>query len=71
MRDLNRDLLLLQRRANGGSHGTRRDRSYALAQMANTLHERGYRGLRAKGLKAKHIEALARDWREGACPTPP
>ena len=63
MRDLNRDLLLLQRRAgNAGSHATRRDRSYALAQMANTLHESGYCGLRAGGLKPKHIEALVRDW---------
>ena len=51
MRDLNFDLLQLQRRAAGdGSHATRRDRSYALAQMANALHEAGYRGLRAKGL---------------------
>ena len=62
MRDLNWDLLQLQRRSGGGSHATRRDRSYALAQMANTLHETGYRGLRAKGLKGKHIEALVRDW---------
>ena len=64
MRDLNWDLLQLQRLESGGSHATRRDRSYALAQMAATLHERGYRGLRAKGLKAKHIEALVRDWRD-------
>ena len=62
MRDLNWDLLQLQQRAGEGSHGTRRDRSYALAQMANALHEVGYRGLRAKGLKGKHIEALVRDW---------
>ena len=63
MRDLNWDLLQLQRRAgDDGSHATRRDRSYALAQMANTLHEAGYRGLRAKGLKGKHIEAPVRDW---------
>ena len=65
MRDLNWDLLQLQRRSGGGSHATRRDRSYALAQMANTLHETGYRGLRAKGLKGKHIEALVRAWSEG------
>ena len=64
MRDLNWDLLQLQRRAgDDGSHATRRDRSYALARMANTLHEAGYRGLRAKGLKAKHVEALLRHWR--------
>ena len=62
MRDLNWDLLQLQRRAGEGSHGTRRDRSYALAQMANALHDAGYVGLRAKGLKGKHIEALVRDW---------
>ena len=62
MRDLNWDLLQLQRQAGEGSHGTRRDRSYALAQMANALHDAGYRGLRTKGLKGKHIEALVRDW---------
>ena len=65
MRDLNWDLLQLQRRAGAdGSHATRRDRSYALAQMANALHEAGYRGLRAKGLKGKHVEALVRHWRQ-------
>ena len=42
MRDLNWDLLQFQRRTAAGSHGTRRDRAYALAQMANTLHELGY-----------------------------
>ena len=62
MRDLNWDLLQLQRRSVDGSHATRRDRAYALAQMANALHELGYRGLRANGLKGKHIEALVRDW---------
>ena len=64
MRRLNWDLLQLQRQAGEGSHGTRRDRSYALAQMANALHDSGYRGLRAKGLKGKHIEALVRAWSE-------
>ena len=62
MRDLNWDLLRLQRRGGSGSHATRRDRAYALAQMANALHELGYRGLRASGLKGKHIEALVRNW---------
>ena len=28
-------------------------------------HEDGYRGVRAKGLKGKHIEALVRDWFRG------
>ena len=65
MRDLNWDLLQLQRRDPDGSHATRRDRSYALARMADALHEAGYRGLRAKGLKGKHVEALVRRWRAG------
>ena len=65
MRDLNWDLLQLQRRDGDGSHATRRDRSYALARMADALHEAGYSGLRAKGLKGKHVEALVRHWRAG------
>ena len=62
MRKLNYDLWRLQQGRRDGSHGTRRERSYALAQMANTLHERGYPGLRARNLKGRHIEALVRDW---------
>ena len=31
--------------------------------MANTLHELGYRRLRATGLKGRHVEALVREWR--------
>ena len=66
MRDLNWDLLRLQRReSHVGSHATRRDRSYALAQMANTLHDLGHRGLRAGGLKPRHVEALVRHWQDG------
>ena len=41
-----------------GSYGSRRARRYVLAQAAETLHRLGYRGLRAKGLKGGHIEAL-------------
>ena len=63
MRDLNWDLLQLQRRAGGdGSHATRRDRSYVLARAADTLHELGFRGLRATGLKRKHVNALVAEW---------
>jgi len=65
VRDLNWDLLQLQRRDPDGSHATRRDRSYALARMADALHEAGHRGLRAKGLKGRHVEALVRRWRAG------
>ena len=62
MHKLNWDLLQLQKGSRDGSHGTRRERSYALAQMANTLHEEGYRGLRARNLKGRHVEALVREW---------
>ena len=31
--------------------------------MANTLHDLGYRRLRATGLKGKHVEALVREWK--------
>ena len=63
MRDLNWDLLQLQRRAGGdGSHATRRDRSYVLARAADTLHELGFRGLRATGLRRKHVNALVAEW---------
>ena len=64
MRQLNYDLKRLQEGATDGSYGTRTGRSFALAQMANTLHELGYRRLRATGLKGKHVEALVRDWKD-------
>ena len=62
MRQLNFDLKQLQRDRSDGSYGTRAGRSFALAQMANTLHELGYRRLRATGLRGKHVEALVREW---------
>ena len=46
MRQLNFDLKQLQRDRSDGSYRTRAGRSFALAQMANTLHELGYRRLR-------------------------
>ena len=35
----------------------------ALAQAADTLHELGFKGLRATGLRRKHIVALVREWK--------
>ena len=63
MRDLNYDLKRLQAARDDGSHGTRTARSYALAQIANTLHDLGFKGLRATGLKRKHAVALVREWK--------
>ena len=63
VRDLNFDLKRLQAAHDDGSHGTRTARSYALAQIADTLHELGFRGLRATGLRRKHVVALVREWK--------
>ena len=63
MRDLNFDLKRLEKAHGDGSHGTRVARSYALAQMANALHDLGFKGLRATGLKRKHAVALVREWK--------
>ena len=63
MRDLNFDLKRLQQAHDDGSHGTRAARSYALAQMADTLHELGFKGLRATGLRRKHAAALVNEWK--------
>ena len=62
MRQLNYDLKRLQDDARDGAFGTRTGRSFNLAAMANSLHELGYRRLRATGLKGKHVEALVREW---------
>ena len=63
MRDLNFDLKRLQKAHDDGSHGTRTARSYALAQIADTLHELGFKGLRATGLRRKHVVALVKEWK--------
>ena len=62
MRQLHFDLLRLLEDDRQGSHGSRRARRYVLAQAAETLHRLGYRGLRAKGLKGRHIGALVAEW---------
>ena len=62
MRQINFDLARLLDGDRQGSHGTRRGRSYVLAQAAETLHRLGYRGLKARGLKGRHVEALVAEW---------
>ena len=63
MRDLNFDLKRLQAAHDDGSHGTQTARSYALAQIADTLHDLGFKGLRATGLRRKHVAALVKEWK--------
>ena len=69
MRQLHFDLLRLLKDDRQGSHGSRRARRYVLAQAAETLHRLGYRGLRAKGLKGRHIEALVAECGAKVSPT--
>ena len=34
-----------------------------MAQIADTLHELGFKGLRATGLRRKHVVALVKEWK--------
>lgn len=58
------DLRLLCRRNRDGSHATQYQRSRALQAMARDLKALGYRQMRARSLKPKHVEALVRLWQD-------
>ena len=62
MRDLNYQLKTIWRRNVDGSHATHYNRLDMLQLMANQLHDLGYRHLTARGLKAKHVQALVTHW---------
>ena len=62
MRDLNYQLKTLCRHSREGSYATRANRLKMLMQMANQLHELGYRQLQASNLKIKHVDALITLW---------
>ena len=62
MRDLNYQLKQICRRNRDGSFTTQRDRERLLAQIADQLHELGYRHMGARSLKPKHVEALVESW---------
>ncbi len=62
MRDLNHDFKELCRHNRDGSYATQADREQILDLIADQLHEMGYRGLRAHGLKPKHVEKLVARW---------
>ena len=66
MRDLNYQLKQLCRHCREGSYATQAKRERMLTLIANQLHELGYRGMSARSLKPKHIEALLQNWREQA-----
>ena len=62
MRNLNYQLKQLSRHYRDGSYVTQWDRQRILTLVANELHALGYRHMRAKSLKLKHIEALVSHW---------
>ena len=62
MKDLNYQLKQLCRNNRDGSYATQALRSRMLDQMADQLHELGFRKMQAKSLKPKHVVALTRLW---------
>jgi site-specific recombinase XerC len=69
MRNLNYQLKQLCSRNCDGSRATQRDRERSLDQIANQLHDMGYRYMAASSLKPKHVEALVERWKgEGLDP---
>lgn len=63
MRDLNYELKQLCHRNRDGSHATQAARERILTQIANQLHEMGFRHMQAGSLKPKHVEALVNGWK--------
>ena len=62
MRDLNYLLKQLCRHCREGAYGTQAKRERMLTLVANQLHALGYRGMTARSLKPKHVEALVKHW---------
>ncbi len=62
MRNLNYQLKKLGRSNRDGSHATQAKRAYLLSQIANQLHELGFKGLSARSLRPKHVDALVSLW---------
>lgn len=66
MRDLNYELKRLCDRNRDGAFATQNKRLRTLDRVADTLHDLGYRKLRASSIKPKHVEALVNHWKEQA-----
>ena len=62
MRDLNYQLKQLCQQCREGAYNTQANREHILTLVANELHALGYRGMTARSLKPKHIDALIKDW---------
>lgn len=64
MKDLNYSLKTLCKDNRDGSYSTQAARRRILDQIANQLHELGFRRMTAKSLKPKHIDALVSLWKD-------
>jgi hypothetical protein len=64
VRDLNYQLKKLGDKNRDGSRATQAKRAFLLSQIANQLHELGYRGMSARSLKPKHVHALVAHWQQ-------
>lgn len=64
MKKLNWDLMQLTQRHREGAYGTQAVRWRDLNFMANQLEQLGYKNLRAKNLKIRHVEALVKHWQD-------
>jgi hypothetical protein len=63
MRSLNLDLKNLTRRCGEGSLATQAIRARGLQQIADELHELGYKVKAARNLAPKHVHALVGSWK--------
>ena len=62
MRDLNFQLKQICKENRDGSYATQAQRERVLTLLANQLHDLGFRKMKAKSLKPKHVEALVKLW---------
>ena len=62
MRDLNYQLKQLCRRNRDGSYATQAKRMNHLMMIADQLHGLGFRGMKPRSLKQKHVDALVKNW---------
>lgn len=64
MKKLNWDFLQLTKQHREGAYGTQDARWRALNAIANQLEGLGFKNLRAKNLKIRHIEAQVKHWQQ-------
>ena len=64
MKDLNYELKALCHRNHDGSFATQANRQHILNQIADDLHQLGFRHLQVISLKPKHVEKLIEHWQK-------